>query len=1105
VLSNAKCLTEGVDVPALDAVVFLNPRKSVVDVVQAVGRVMRKLEGKDFGYVILPIGIPGSMSPEEALRDNERYAVVWEVLQALRSHDERLRAEINKIDINKTSSKVSVIGIGLAGGDETDGPGVTTTADGAAGQMSLDLPDLAEWRDALYARIVDKVGDRQYMEHWAKDIADIATAQETRIRSLLEHPEQNPSAVERFQVFHTALMDNLNDGVSAADAISMLSQHLITRPVFEALFGGDDFTHANPVSQVMQAMVDTLDEANIDAETATLDGFYEHIRMLVGGIDSAEGRQKVIAELYEKFFKKVVPKTASSLGIVYTPVEIVDFINRAVNDLLHEHFDGASLSDEGVHVLDPFTGTGTFIARMIQSGLILPNALARKFHQELHANEIMLLAYYIAAINIETAFRGAMADAGTPLDIYESFPGIVLTDTFQMSEADDSMDTVFFPRNNARADRQKSLDIRVIVGNPPYSVGQSSQSDGNANLRYPTLDASIERSYSALSGGTKGGSLYDSYVRAIRWASNRVLSSPDGGVVAFVSNGGWLDSTSGKGIRHTLAAEFDHVYVFNLRGNARTSGVQRKKEADNVFESGSRNTVAITLLVRRATSSPTAPCQIHYRDIGDYLTRDEKLQTIDASTPKSIQWRSIEPNEQADWLTLRSPNFENLLPLTGGEGLFEVTPPGIKTNRDAWVFQSSQVRLRAHVVSMVAFYNSEVERVRNHPALLEASTLGDAATEIRTLVEQDPSSFAWNYSDFDRAARGQAITLEDSMYRTGAFRPFFETHLAFDPSLARTVGRIPELFPKPGINNPCITYVAAGSKSPYAVFAVDTVPSMHFINSDSTGTLARWRRPDQSDQSSFLEAPESTGPDGMVSNVSSAAGKMRSAVGAGISDDDVFHYVYGALHSPEFRSEFEVNLKKEAPRVPLVTDRATFDAFVAAGAELMEIHIGYDNPEVVEPYPLTELWSDGIQPDHPAFDPARLLVGSKKMRYAKVTDADPESVTYGKKITDKTRLIYNDFLTLSGIPERAADYVLGTRSGVDWIIDRWYVKSDKSSGIINDVNQWGLEQGNPRYIIDLIKRVVTVSLRTVEIVDSLPKLRFDENGTHVVPAETSGR
>jgi predicted helicase len=268
VLSNAKCLTEGVDVPALDAVVFLNPRKSIVDVVQAVGRVMRKLDGKDFGYVILPIGIPGSMSPEEALRDNDRYAVVWEVLQALRSHDERLRAEINKIDINKTSSKVSIIGIGLAGGDSADDPGVTTTADGAVGQMSLDLPDLAEWRDALYARIVDKVGDRQYMEHWAKDIADIAAAQETRIRSLLAHPEQNPAAIERFAQFHHALQDNLNDGVTADDAISMLSQHLITRPVFEALFGGDQFTKQNPVSMVMQSMIDTLDEANIDAETA---------------------------------------------------------------------------------------------------------------------------------------------------------------------------------------------------------------------------------------------------------------------------------------------------------------------------------------------------------------------------------------------------------------------------------------------------------------------------------------------------------------------------------------------------------------------------------------------------------------------------------------------------------------------------------------------------------------------------------------------------------------------------------------------------------------------------------------------------------------------
>lgn len=1099
VLSNAKCLTEGVDVPALDAVIFLNPRKSVVDVVQAVGRVMRKLEGKDFGYVILPIGVPGSMSPEEALRDNERYAVVWEVLQALRSHDERLAAEINKIDINKTSSQVSVIGIGLAGGDTADDPGVTTTADGEAGQMSLELPDLAEWRDALYARIVEKVGDRQYMEHWAHDIAEIANAQETRIRSLLDHPEPNPEAVKRFEVFHTALKDNLNDGVTADDAISMLSQHLITRPVFEALFGGDDFTQFNPVSQVMQGMIDTLDEANIDAETQTLDGFYEHIRMLVGGIDSAEGRQKVIAELYEKFFKKVVPKTASSLGIVYTPVEIVDFINRAVNDLLHEHFDGASLSDEGVHVLDPFTGTGTFIARMIQSGLISPEALPRKFHQELHANEIMLLAYYIAAINIETAYRGAMAEAGHELEQYESFPGIVLTDTFQMTEADDSMDTVFFPRNNARADRQRGLDIRVIVGNPPYSVGQSSQNDDNANLRYPTLDASIRATYAAASGGNPR-SLYDSYVRAIRWASNQITDSVSGGIVGFVTNGGWLDGNTADGIRHTLADEFDHIYVFNLRGNQRTSGEQSRKEGGKVFGSGSRNTVAITLLVRDPGDAPASGAHIHYRDIGDYLSREEKLEIVEGATVESTTWKPIAPNEHDDWVNQRDQRFDRLLELCDVDGaLFRTVSSGLKTNRDAWVYSSSIAAVSRSASRLANGIREEYERVADQVPTAAGTTATDRANAIRDLVDQDPTRFSWCNEDFRRLASGQTFSFDPDAVGEARYRPFFSQHVVYDALLNANRYRLAEFFPTVNAANLGISIQQSGP-APFSTLGTDRVHDLVYCGAGNPMRLfGRWRFQGDASGESLLDLPDEQDSLGRVSNLNPVAvTKFRSTLGDDVTDDDVFHYVYGVLHSPEFRSEFEVNLKKDAPRAPFVTERAAFDAFVAAGAELMELHIGYDDHDVVAPYPLTEKWAEGIGPDHPDFDPARLLVGDKKMKYPKVTDTDPESETYGKKIADKTRLVYNDYLTLSGIPERAHDYVLGTRSGIDWIIDRWYVKTDKASGIVNDVNQWGLEQGRPRYIVDLIGQVVTLSLRTVEIVDSLPRLRFDENGTHVV-------
>jgi predicted helicase len=590
VLSNAKCLTEGVDVPALDAVLFLQPRKSIVDVVQAVGRVMRLAPDKDFGYVVLPVAIPAGVAPEDALRNQAEYKVVWQVLQALRSHDERLAAEINKIDINKTSSKVEVIGIGLGnGGDDPANPGekITTTTIQSAGTQ-LELPDLHEWHDAIYARIVEKVGNRRYMESWAADIAQIAAAQETRIRTLLDHPDQHSQAVERFDEFLLALRNNLNDGVTRDDAIGMLSQHLITRPVFEALFGGDQFTLNNPVSQVMQAMIDTLDDANLQSETATLEGFYEHIRMLIGGINTAEARQKVITELYEKFFKRALPKTVEALGIVYTPIEIVDFINRSVNDLLIEHFDGTTLSDDGVHVLDPFTGTGTFISRLLQSGLIKPDRpRPQSTASELHANELSSVCVLHRSDQHRDHLQHAHAkrqrirrpSKGSCSPTHSSSPKTATPWTH-----------VFFPRNNERADKQKRpRHTESSSATRPTQSDSHPRTTTTRTSDYPTLDASIaDRPTPTRSSKPEASELALRLVHSrnplgIRTASN---ASPDGGIVGFVSNGGWLDgNTRPPAFDSPSRTEFHHIYIYNLRGNQRTSGEQSRREGGKVFGS----------------------------------------------------------------------------------------------------------------------------------------------------------------------------------------------------------------------------------------------------------------------------------------------------------------------------------------------------------------------------------------------------------------------------------------------------------------------------------------------------------------------------------------
>ncbi|WP_237143161.1 N-6 DNA methylase, partial [Sediminivirga luteola] len=540
ILTNARCLSEGVDVPDLDAVLFLNPRNSQVDVVQSVGRVMRRAKGKDYGYIILPVGIPVGQDPATALKDSKKYKVIWSVLNALRSHDDRFEALVNKIDLNQArDTKINIIGVGT--GSEDDDSIVS-----GGQQLELDFPGLDEWKDAIYARIVEKVGDREYWENWSRTIADVAARHTDRITALVT---QNPSpeVTAKFDQFVAALQHNLNEGITDADAISMLSQHLITKPVFDALFERYDFAAHNPVSQVMQSMVDLLQGNNLEAETAELNSFYASVSRRASGIDNPDGKQRIITELYENFFKQAFPKQADALGVVYTPIEVVDFIIRAVDDLSREHF-GAGLTDEGVHVLDPFTGTGTFIVRLLQSGVIAPHDLARKYAHELHANEIMLLAYYIAAINIEATYHGLVEGD------YRPFEGIVLGDTFQMTEDGNTFDLEVFASNNERAQRQLDADIRVVVGNPPYSAGQTSANDNNANTSYPTLDGRIRDTYAARTQGQNKNSLYDSYIRAIRWGTDRLGHT---GILAYVSNGGYIDSNSADGLRKSLVEDFD--------------------------------------------------------------------------------------------------------------------------------------------------------------------------------------------------------------------------------------------------------------------------------------------------------------------------------------------------------------------------------------------------------------------------------------------------------------------------------------------------------------------------------------------------------------------
>jgi predicted helicase len=1041
ILTNAKCLSEGVDVPALDAVMFLTPRSSVVDVVQSVGRVMRKAPGKDVGYIILPIGIPAGMAPEEALKNNEKYKVVWQVLQALRAHDDRFNATINRIELNKARpDQIQVIGVpdwdGAERGDREGAGG-----DQKAQQLALNF-DVEQWRDAIYARIVAKCGDRRYWETWAGDIADIARAHIIRITSLLADPTS--AAAGRFETFLAGLRGNLNDGITHSDAVEMLAQHLITRPVFDALFEGYEFGKHNPVAQTMQEMLDILDEHTLDAENATLEQFYASVRQRAKGVDNAEGRQRIIVELYDKFFSAAFKKTVDKLGIVYTPVEIVDFILHSADWALRQEF-GQGLTDEGVHILDGFTGTGTFMVRLLQSGLITPHDLARKYANELHANEILLLAYYIAAVNIETAYQDLAAEQ-LGQDTYVPFEGLVLADTFQMHEAGDVDDLAVFPENNERLTKQRDLDIRVIVGNPPYSAGQSSANDNNQNEKYPHLDASIRDTYAFRSSAQLKNSLYDSYIRAIRWATLRIK---DRGVIAFVTNGGFLDSNTADGLRKTLAEEFSQIYVYNLRGNQRTAGEQSRREGGKVFDAGSRATVAITILVKNPAA--TSPVKIHYRDIGDCLSRQEKLRIIrETGSIENLDLTAITPNRSGDWINQRNDEFASFAglghkPSKGKQRetvIFDIYGAGLQSNRDAWVYNSSTEMLRQNMSQTITVYNSELSRWRDHCAA-NPQTHQDDRT-VTAFVTKAAERISWTSPLIAQLRRGRGSTYEDGRFAISSYRPFTKERLFFSAVWNHRRSQLPRVFPTSQHPNHGFYLTGSGATKDFSTLMTDAIPDLNFWGSEGGLFFSRYTYEDLQDDGGLrlFSSAEGEAIDGYrrIDNITDEAlARFHTTYGPSITKDDIFFYVYGLLHCPDYRTKFAADLKKMLPRIPMVADPLPF---IHAGRALSELHVGYES---AKPYTLDGLPDETVDPnDEAEFQHFRV----EKMRFGKPSGDQKHA---GQR-DDRSTIAYNDNITLRGVPEEAYRYMLGSRSAIEWIMERYQVKVDKDSQIRNDPN-----------------------------------------------------
>ncbi|MFN3208943.1 MAG: DEAD/DEAH box helicase [Roseovarius sp.] len=1073
ILTNARCLSEGVDVPSLDAIMFLHPRKSLIDVVQSVGRVMRRAEGKKMGYVILPVGVPAGVEPEVALKDNERYRVVWQILNALRAHDERFDGTINQASLGQdVSDRIEIVGVtkeseelksithevtelptrkaqpqaGLGKGGDT---GDIVIEGPSAEQYELFIDEFSK---AIMAKIVKKCGTRDYWEDWATNIAEIAQRHISRITGILAEPGTNARIA--FDAFLAELRDDLNDSITEQDAIEMLAQHLITRPVFKALFAGHQFTDQNPVSRAMQQVLDVLDENRIDKETRDLEKFYDSVRNRAHGISDPQAKQRLIVELYDKFFRNAFPRTTEKLGIVYTPVEIVDFILHSVNEMLQEHF-GQSLGSKGVHIMDPFTGTGTFITRLLQSGLIAPEELEHKFRHEIHANEIVLLAYYIAAINIEAVYQGEAQG-----DDYVPFEGICLTDTFQMYEGKDEL-ALYMPDNSERRTRQKELNIRVIVGNPPYSAGQSSANDDAANVSYQGLDTRIGATYAKRSSATLQRGLYDSYIRAIRWATDRI---GDAGVVAFVTNAGWFDGNAADGMRACLAEEFTDLYVFHLRGNQRTSGERSRKEGGKIFGSGSRAPIAISVFVKNPDAAEHG--RIFFHDIGDYLDQKQKLAIIrNFGAVKGITnadgWERLTPDDHFDWVSQRDVGFEKFIPIgakrSAEDGIFGNYTQGVMTSRDYWCFNSSSEVLAASIDRTLHAYGQAIEHVERGGRLED--------------FPKKPDQISWSRALLKSASKRKPIKFSSARIRIANYRPFFKQWVYFDRDLNEMVYQLDEVFPDATSPNRVISIVGRGEGKAFECLMIDHLVEYKTFYNGQHFPLYLYDQEDE--EPGGLFEGQSTGLQRRDAITDAGLAHFQAAYpGEEITKEDLFYYVYGLLHSPDYRERYADNLTKELPRIPAVKTYADFRAFSDAGRRLGDLHVNY---ETVEPHPAT--YKQGT--------PALWKIDDPKAFY-RVT-----KMKFGGKARDKdkTTVIYNSNITMTDIPLEAYDYVVNGKPALEWVMERQVVKTDKASGIVNDANDYANEtMGDPAYPLDLFRRVITVSLETMKIVRALPKL-----------------
>ena len=1015
ILSNVRFLTEGIDVPNLDAIIFFSPKNSQVDIVQAVGRIMRRAENKEYGYIILPIVVADGVDPNVALDNDKKYKQVWQVLNALRSTDERFDAEVNTLDLNKKKSdRVDIIGVDGSPKEPVPEDAYKKEEHGAE-QLELPL-HWKEMRNAFYGKVVQHVGDRRYLEDWSKDVADIAKMYVRRINDLID---SNQGAKLAFDKFLKSLRYNINDSIYQEQAVEMLAQHLITEPVFNALFSDYDFVRNNAVSKSMNDIISAFKVFGFAKEQKQLKPFYDSVKLRASGIDNIQGKQTFIIQLYNNFFKTAFPRVTESMGIVFTPVEVVDFIIHSVDWALNKYFD-KSLASKNVHILDPFTGTGTFITRTLyylkqqmDEGKITYDDILSKYMHELHANEIVLLSYYIAAINIEAVFD----EVNGPDRGYKPFEGIVLTDTFESTERQDTLDDDMFGTNNERLKKQQEVPITAIISNPPYSVGQKNANDNNQNIHYPKLEEQIEKTYVAESTSNLNKSSYDSYIKAFRWASDRIGKQ---GVIGFVTNGSYLDSNSTDGLRASLYKEFNHLYIYNLRGNQRTQGEESRKEGGKIFGSGSRAPIAISILIKDNSNKH----ELLYWDIGDYLSRKEKLSIIKKNgSIGKMDWGVLKPDQYNDWINLRDPNYQNY-PCIAGEkdSPFLSNAVGISTNRDIWVSGFSKKAVLANTQKLINNYNVELKKNGGK----------GKKSDMR-----DPSKIKWTANLDKKFKKGEEIKFNPQNLTLEMYRPFTKKWLMYDPNLVERPG---QYFEKWGNSNCAIYTTGRSINRPFSAFITNIYPDIQ-LEMNGQGFIR------YNNQVSNELIPNKD-------NVNELFAQKYK-----IKEEDIFPFIYALLNSSDYQKYYANDLKKDLARIPNVIPK---EEYIKIGKKLINLHLNYEKV--------------------PVYD--KVTINNKAGNDYKVT-----KMRIDKKHKDRSVIIFNNNITISNIPEKAYQYIVNGKSAIEWIIDQYRVKTDKKSGITDDPNEYS---DDPKYIFNLLLRIINVSVQTVDLINQLPPLVIEK-------------